>query len=52
VEKGEFVADIIILGAGLTGLSAAFHLEQLNVLDYKIFEKKRSPRRAFAIGHL
>lgn len=43
MKKGEFVADIIILGAGLTGLSAAFHLEQLNVLDYQIFEKNDRP---------
>lgn len=33
------MAEIVILGAGLTGLSTAYHLEKLNFLDYKIFEK-------------
>lgn len=33
------MAEIVILGAGLTGLSAAYHLEKLNFFDYKIFEK-------------
>lgn len=33
------MADIVILGAGLTGLSAAYHLEQQGIFDYKIFEK-------------
>lgn len=42
-EKGELVAEIIILGAGLTGLCAAYHLEQLNVFDYQIFEKNERP---------
>jgi protoporphyrinogen oxidase len=37
------VAEIIILGAGLTGLSAAYHLEQNNFFDYKIFEKNDRP---------
>jgi len=34
------VAGVVILGAGLTGLSAAYHLEQANFSDYKIFEKE------------
>ncbi|MFC1842757.1 protoporphyrinogen/coproporphyrinogen oxidase [Candidatus Dependentiae bacterium] len=34
------MAKIIILGAGLTGLSTAYHLEQLGFYDYKIFEKE------------
>lgn len=31
---------IVILGAGLTGLSTAYHLEQQNFFDFKIFEKE------------
>ncbi len=34
------MADIVILGAGLTGLSTAYHLEQHNFSDFKIFEKE------------
>ena len=33
------MADIVILGAGLTGLSAAYHLERQGFYDYKLFEK-------------
>ncbi|HLB93688.1 MAG TPA: FAD-dependent oxidoreductase [Candidatus Babeliales bacterium] len=33
------MAEIIILGAGLTGLSAAYHLEQMGIHDYQIFER-------------
>lgn len=33
------MAEIIIIGAGLTGLSAAYHLEKQGFFDYKIFEK-------------
>lgn len=33
------MAKIIIIGAGLTGLSTAYHLEQRGFFDYKIFEK-------------
>lgn len=33
------MADVVILGAGLTGLSAAYHLEKNNFFDYKIFDK-------------
>ncbi|HLB40994.1 MAG TPA: FAD-dependent oxidoreductase [Candidatus Babeliales bacterium] len=33
------MAEIVILGAGLTGLSAAYHLEQQNCSDYVLFEK-------------
>lgn len=33
------MADIVILGAGLTGLSTAYHLEQQGFYDYKLFEK-------------
>jgi len=32
--------SIVILGAGLTGISAAYHLEQLGYDDYAIFEKE------------
>ena len=34
------MAYIIILGAGLTGLSAAYHLEQSNFFDYILLEKE------------
>lgn len=36
------MAEIVILGAGLTGLSAAYHLEQNKFYDFKIFEKNSS----------
>ncbi|MFH0898727.1 MAG: FAD-dependent oxidoreductase [bacterium] len=35
--------EIVILGAGLTGISAAYHLEQAGFFDYKIFEKNNRP---------
>lgn len=34
------MAQVVILGAGLTGLSAAYHLEQLGFTDYRLFEKE------------
>ena len=37
------VSKVIILGAGLTGLSTAFHLEQAGYTDYQIFEKDSIP---------
>jgi len=40
--KGN-MADIVILGAGLTGLSAAYHLEKKGFFNYKIFEKEATP---------
>jgi len=39
-RKGSFVAEVVIIGAGLTGLSAAYHLERLGFFDYEIFEKE------------
>ncbi len=33
------MARVVILGAGLTGLSAAYHLEKENFSDYVIFEQ-------------
>lgn len=33
------MAKIIIVGAGLTGLSTAYHLEKKGFFDYKLFEK-------------
>jgi protoporphyrinogen oxidase len=36
------MGKIIIIGAGLTGLSAAYHLEQRGFFDYVIFEKDTS----------
>jgi len=37
------VAKVVILGAGLTGLSTAYHLEEKFFFDYKIFEKDTHP---------
>lgn len=37
------MAEIVILGAGLTGLSAAFNFEQRDYLDYEIFEQDSRP---------
>ena len=34
------MASVVILGAGLTGLSTAYHLEQNNFYDYAIFERE------------
>jgi len=34
------MAKIVIIGAGLTGLSTAYHLEQKGFTDFKIFEKE------------
>jgi protoporphyrinogen oxidase len=34
------MARIVIIGAGLTGLSVAYHLEQQGCSDYAIFEKE------------
>lgn len=33
------MGKIVIIGAGLTGLSTAYHLEKKGYFDYKIFEK-------------
>lgn len=43
LDKGERVADVVIIGAGLTGLSTAFHLEKNNYYNYKLFEKNDRP---------
>jgi protoporphyrinogen oxidase len=37
------VARIVIIGAGLTGISAAYHLEQHGFFDYLLFEKEATP---------
>lgn len=34
------MADVVLLGAGLAGISAAYHLEQLGFTDYALFEKE------------
>ncbi len=34
---------MVILGAGLTGLSTAYHLEKNNFFNFKIFEKENLP---------
>lgn len=33
------MAEVVILGAGLTGISTAYHLEQKNFFDYQLFER-------------
>lgn len=41
IKRGKkTVAKVVILGAGLTGLSTAYHLEKNNFFDFKIFEKE------------
>jgi len=37
------MASIVIIGAGLTGISTAYHLEQYGITDYKMFEKENEP---------
>jgi protoporphyrinogen oxidase len=37
------MAKIVIIGAGLTGLSTAYHLEKKGFHDYLIFDKESSP---------
>ena len=37
------MASIVIIGAGLTGISTAYHLEKLGITDYKLFEKHPTP---------
>ena len=39
-RKGPYVSRVVILGAGLTGLSAAYHFEKNNFFDFKIFEQE------------
>lgn len=34
------MAQVVIIGAGLTGLSTAYHLEKQGFTDYKLFEKE------------
>lgn len=36
------MAKFVIIGAGLTGLSAAYHLEKKGFTDYALFEKEQS----------
>lgn len=37
------MVDVVIVGAGLTGLSTAYHLEKNNFHSFKIFEKHDRP---------
>jgi len=37
------VAEVVILGAGLTGLSVAYHLEQQGFYDFDIYEQHDKP---------
>jgi protoporphyrinogen oxidase len=37
------LSEVVIIGAGLTGLSAAYHLEKQGFYDFEIFEKECSP---------
>jgi len=34
---------VLIIGAGLTGLSTAFHLEEMGEIEYSVYEKERRP---------
>jgi protoporphyrinogen oxidase len=36
------MAKVVIIGAGLTGLSAAYHLEKRGFTDYVLFEKEKT----------
>ncbi len=36
------MAKVVIIGAGLTGISTAYHLEQQNFFEYTMFEKESS----------
>lgn len=38
--NGRAMAKVVIIGAGLTGLSAAYHLEQAGFYDYEILEQE------------
>ncbi len=42
-NKKEIMGNIVILGAGLTGLSAAYHLEKKGYNNFEIFEKEKTP---------
>ena len=35
--------NTLILGAGITGLSTAYHLETLGITDYLLLEKDAAP---------
>lgn len=37
------MARVVIIGAGLTGISAAYHLEKQSFFDYALFEKESTP---------
>ena len=36
------MARVVIIGAGLTGISTAYHLEQNGFFDYELYEKERT----------
>lgn len=42
-RESVHVSRVVILGAGLTGLSVAYHLEKKNITDYCIFEQHDRP---------
>lgn len=43
IEKRRNVPEVVIIGAGLTGLSAAYHFEKNNFFDFEIYEKEDRP---------
>jgi protoporphyrinogen oxidase len=43
IKKGWRVARVIIVGAGLTGLSTAYYLEQNGFFDYTLIERNTRP---------
>jgi protoporphyrinogen oxidase len=43
ILRGRGVAQVVIVGAGLTGLATAYHLEQSGFFDFTILEKESEP---------
>lgn len=41
-SKEFFVSNVVIIGAGLTGISTAYHLEKNNFFNYTLIEKNNS----------
>src|SRR5207248_3393620 len=42
-KERSCMAKVVILGAGLTGLSTAYHLEKRGFFDYLLFEQEATP---------
>ena len=50
MQKPEKVYPVIIVGAGITGMSTAFHLEEMGCSDYLILHDPDSPPTSSQIG--